>query len=283
MAVIAVVAMGEMGAGVAHRLVERGAHVLTSLAGRSAASAERARAAGVEIVDDAALIARADMVLSIVPPAVAATTAERFLPLVERATNKPVFIDCNAVAPQTLQAIAEPFLQRVLPFGDASIIGTAPRANGYSPRLYMCGPIAREAEILKTFGVETRFVSNTLGDAKAIKMAYAGITKGLLAIGASMALGAARAGAAAGFIAELSDSQPEIYAWLAKALPTIYAKAYRWDGEMREIAAFLEPERGAADMLSGAATLYQHIAEAHREGPQSEIIAILDRFAKPSR
>ena len=40
---------------------------------------------------------------------------------------------------------------------------------------------------------------------------------------------------------------------------------------------------GAADMLTGAATLYQHIAEANRAGPQSEIIAILDRFVKPAR
>ncbi len=71
MTVIAVVAMGEMGAGVAARLVERGARVLTSLAGRSSASEGRAKAAGVSIVDDAALIAEAEMLLSIVPPSVA--------------------------------------------------------------------------------------------------------------------------------------------------------------------------------------------------------------------
>ena len=61
-------------------------------------------------------------------------------------------------------------------------------------------------------------------------------------------------------------------------LPSMYNKAYRWDGEMREIAKFLQPEQGASTMLSGAADLYEHIAADHRAGPQSEIISTLDRF-----
>jgi putative dehydrogenase len=61
----------------------------------------------------------------------------------------------------------------------------------------------------------------------------------------------------------------------------MYAKAYRWDDEMREISRFLEPERGAADMLAGAAVLYQHVAEDNRVGAQSEILSILNRFVEP--
>jgi hypothetical protein len=61
-------------------------------------------------------------------------------------------------------------------------------------------------------------------------------------------------------------------------LPFMYDKAYRWDGEMREIAKFLLPEQGASNMLGGAADLYEHIATANREGPQSEIMSKLNRF-----
>lgn len=276
---IAIVAMGEMGSGVAGRLVEKGARVLTSLDGRSAASAERARSVGVEVVGDAGLIHGADLFLSIVPPASAMETAQRFLPLIAAAPNRPTYIDCNAVAPQTLHEMAAPFLRQGLPFGDASIIGIAPKP-GYSPKLYMSGPIAGEAETLGALGLETRIVSAKLGDASALKMAFAGITKGIQAIGTSMALGAARAGAADAFVAELKDTLPEIYAWLCKMLPAMYAKAYRWDDEMREIAKFLEPEEGAATMLKGAAELYQHVAEDNRTGPESEIISILSRFVK---
>ncbi len=278
---IAVVAMGEMGSSIARRLVDRGARVLTSLEGRSAASAERAKAAGVETLSDAELIEQAQVFLSIVPPSLAAATAERFVSRIEHAAGKPAFIDCNAISPQTLHAIATPFLQRGLTFIDASIIGMPPK-EGYSPRIYMSGPIAGEADTLNALGLEVRVISTALGDASTVKMAYAGITKGFQALAASMALGAARAGAAECFVDELRDSQPQLYAWLLKMLPSMYAKAYRWDGEMREIAKFLEPERGASEMLAGAAALYQHIAEEHRIGPQSEIISILDRFVKKS-
>jgi 3-hydroxyisobutyrate dehydrogenase-like beta-hydroxyacid dehydrogenase len=278
MTVIAVVAMGEMGTGVAQRLAQRGARVLTSLDGRSAASAKRATEAGVTVTDDAALIAEAEMFLSIVPPAVAGATAERYLPLIQKARRKPVYIDCNAIAPQTLSAIAKTFAEKSLPFLDASIIGGAPRPGGPSPRLYMSGPISGEASMLEGLGIETRVLSATLGDASAIKMSYAGITKGFLALGASMALGAGRNGAQESLVAELKASQPLLYGLLSKSLPSMYDKAYRWDGEMREIAKFLLPEKGASAMLAGAADLYEHIAEDNRAGPQSEIISSLNRF-----
>src|SRR5262245_56015481 len=185
MTVIAVVAMGEMGAGVARRLVERGARVLTSLAGRSEASARRTNAAGVTVTDDATLIAESEMLLSIVPPSVAGATAERFLPLIEKAARKPVYIDCNAIAPQTLATIAKMFNARGLPFLDASIIGAAPKSDGSSPRLYMSGPIKGEGDTLKQLGIDTRVLSTALGDASTLKMSYAGITKGFQALGAS--------------------------------------------------------------------------------------------------
>ncbi|MEZ5763416.1 MAG: DUF1932 domain-containing protein [Xanthobacteraceae bacterium] len=278
MSVIAVVAMGEMGSGFAQRLNERGARVLTSLAGRSAASEKRAKAAGTILTDDAGLIAEADMLLSIVPPAAAGATAERFLPLIEKAARKPVYIDCNAIAPQTLAEIAKLFAAKNLPFIDGSIIGAAPKPDGSSPRLYMSGPIKGEAETLKQLGIDTRVLSTTLGDASTLKMSYAGITKGFQALGASMALGAGRNGAADSLVEELKFSQPQLYGWLSKSMPTMYDKAYRWDGEMKEISKFLLPEQGASRMLAGAAELYEHIAEDNRAGPQSEIISLLNRF-----
>jgi 3-hydroxyisobutyrate dehydrogenase-like beta-hydroxyacid dehydrogenase len=231
----------------------------------------------VTATDDSALI-ETDIFLSIVPPAAAGATAERFLPLIAKAGKKPVYIDCNAIAPQTLNAIARRFVELKLPFADVGIIGAPPRRDGSSPKFYMSGPITNEAETLKQLGLDTRVLSNNLGDASALKMSYAGITKGFQALGSAMALGAGRNGAADSLIAELKDSQPQLYGWLCRMLPFMYDKAYRWDGEMREIAKFLLPEQGASNMLSGAADLYEHIAAANREGPQSEIMSKLNRF-----
>jgi L-threonate 2-dehydrogenase len=282
MTAIAVVSMGEMGSGIAGLLVENGARVLTSLEGRSAASLRRADAAGVENLDDAEMIEQAELVLSIVPPSAAGTTAERFLPLIKRSKGKPMFLECNAIAPQTVLALSKPFAEQSLRFGDAAILGLSPKIRGTSPRFYMSGPVQPEADLLCSFGLDTIVLSGALGDASALKMAYAGINKGFQAIGTAMILGATRNGAADSLIAELQDSQPEFYVWLSKRLPAMYSKAYRWDDEMREIAKFLEPERGAVGMLTGAADLYNHIATEFREGAGSEIISAIDRFAKPS-
>jgi L-threonate 2-dehydrogenase len=277
---IAIVAMGEMGSAVARRLTERGARVVTSLDGRSAASAERARGASVEILGDAELVREAEIILSIVPPIAAIATATRFANLIAPLERRPVYIDCNAIAPQTLQTIAEQFAPRALPIVDGSIIGAPPRP-GYSPKLYLSGDGAAAAETLTRFGIDARLISPRLGDASALKMAFGGLIKGFQALGAAMAIGAARAGAETLFLAEVRETLPSLYDFLAKMLPSMYAKAYRWDDEMLEISRFLEPEEGAAEMLSGAAALFRSIAAAQRIGPHSEIIGILNAFVAP--
>ena len=81
--VLAVIAAGGMGSAVGKRLAENGVRVLTSLEGRSAASAARAKAAGMVAASDPE-IATADIVLSIVPPGEALPLAQRLAPGLER-------------------------------------------------------------------------------------------------------------------------------------------------------------------------------------------------------
>src|SRR5882672_3084150 len=95
---VAVVAQGAMGAGVGGRLAERGLRVVTSLEGRSAESAQRAKAAGMVAVSDQEL-ARADYFLSILPPSVALALAERMAALIAPGNHKPVYVVCIVVRP----------------------------------------------------------------------------------------------------------------------------------------------------------------------------------------
>ena len=105
--IIVVIAAGEMGAAIGQRLRLRGASVRTSLKGRSDATIARAKAAGlVAIEDDAALVADADFVLSVMPPGEAKNLAKRLAPVLTALPRKPVFADCNAVAPETVRDIA---------------------------------------------------------------------------------------------------------------------------------------------------------------------------------
>ncbi len=276
---VAVIAMGEMGAGIAARLTSRGARVLTNLGGRSEASARRAADAGVEVVDtDDALVSAADFVLSIVPPARAEELSQRLLPAIARAARKPLFVDCNAVAPQTVKAIAAPFEAAGLPFADAGIIGGPPTAAGYTPVLYASGPTAGYLVRLTNYVLDVRAFAKGIGDASALKMAYAGTTKGASAVMISMMLGAARHGVADAFAAEMAASQKGRLEAAVANLPSIFRKAYRWDGEMEEIAKFLAPETGGAAIFNGAAELYRRLAEDVAAGPASDRLATLAAF-----
>ena len=276
---VAVIAMGEMGAGVAGRLVERGAAVRTSLRGRSSASAARAAEAGVEVFqDDQALVAGADFILSIVPPARAGELAKRLLPAIRKSGGRPLYADCNAVAPQTVLQIAAPFLAAGLPFADAGILGGPPNAQGYNPRIYASGETAGYLARLNNYGLDFKPFSKVVGDASALKMAFAGCTKGSTAVAISMMLGAARAGVAETLWKEIEADRPGLLSGAVRQLPMVFKKAYRWDGEMEEIAKFLSAETGGSKIFKGAADLYRAIAKDFAEGPEAERMALLDQF-----
>ena len=278
---VAIIAMGEMGAGVARRLTDHGVRVLTNLEGRSAASAGRARAAGVEAVDDDQdLVAGADFVLSIVPPARAGDLAQRLLPAIRAANPKLVYVDCNAVAPKTVEAIAAPFAAAGLSFVDAGVIGGPPVPGGYTPRIYASGAKAEAFAGLARYGLEIPVLSDRVGDASALKMAYAGTTKGAHAVMISMMLGAVRSGVGEAFAAEMAYSQAGRLEAAVRQMPMVLKKAYRWDGEMEEIARFLEPETGGSRIFEGAAELYRALAKDVGEGPGSERLELLGRYSK---
>ena len=118
---VAIIAPGNMGAGIGLRLTENKVTVLTSLAGRSATSAKRAQEAGMHPVEERAL-AEADFLLSIVPPGDALALAKRLAPVLTAANKKPVYVECNAVSPPTMLKIADEIATTGCPFVGAGII-----------------------------------------------------------------------------------------------------------------------------------------------------------------
>jgi 3-hydroxyisobutyrate dehydrogenase-like beta-hydroxyacid dehydrogenase len=280
--IIVVIAAGEMGAAIGQRLRLRGASVRTSLNGRSDTTIARAKAAGlVAIEDDAALVADADFVLSVMPPGEAKNLAMRLAPVLTALPRKPVFADCNAVAPETVRGIAAVVAPTGCVFADIGIVGGPPPKEGdASPRLYVSGEGARRALGLKDFGLDLRLVEGGIGEASAVKMGYACMTKGSQAIGAAMMLGAMRNRVAPAVKEALGDSLPELLGYSSRQMPRMFPKAYRWVAEMEEISKFLAADPGASQMLAGAAKLYQQIAkdfEAHAAGGT---VATIEGFLK---
>jgi putative dehydrogenase len=275
---VAIIAPGNMGAAVGARLTEHKITVLTSLAGRSAESAARAKAAGMTAVADAQLM-EADFLLSIVPPGDAVALAKRLAPLLTAANKKPVYVDCNAVSPRTMLEIAEVVAATGSPFVGAAIIGPPPKPGTSNTKFYASGPAAGLFAKLNDYGLIVRVLDGALTAASALKMSYAGITKGFTALGAAMMLAAAREGSAAALKAELAESQPALLGFLTRQTPAMYGKAYRWVVELDEIAAFVGADYPENAMLSAAARLYERIAD-DVEGGKKEVGA-MDAFLKP--
>jgi putative dehydrogenase len=279
--VVAVIAPGAMGAAVGKRLVDNGLKVLTSLTGRSRETAARAKAAGMVAANDEE-IAATDFILSILPPGDALALAERFVPLLKASNAKPVYVDCNAINPKTVERVAAAVAPTECPFVDAGIIGQPPKPGDAGPRFYASGAAAPRFATLRDYGLDVRVLDGALRAASALKMSYAGITKGTQAIGAAMMLAATRAGSADALFDELQSSQKELFPWLKRSLAQMPPKAYRWVAEMQEIAGFVGDDPAASELYEGAAHFYEKFVEDFENGDKKEAAALAKFLGKGS-
>ena len=275
---VAIIAPGNMGAGIGRRLTEHKVTVLTSLAGRTKDTAKRALEAGMQAAEDRAL-AEADFLMSIIPPGDALSLAQRLAPALTAANRKPVYVECNAVSPATMLKIADVVLATGCAFVGAGIIGPPPKPGSTNTKIYASGPAAKDVAVLNRYGLIVRVLEGPITAASAMKMSYAGITKGFTALGATMMLAAARGGSAAALKAELAESRPDLLRYLSNQVPAMYSKAYRWVAELDEIASFVGAEKPEHEMLAAAARLYERIA-ADFEGEKKETDALDDFLDK---
>jgi 3-hydroxyisobutyrate dehydrogenase-like beta-hydroxyacid dehydrogenase len=263
-------AQGGMGAATAARLVQSGVEVRTITKGRSAASAERAAKAGMRSVSEDEFV-DVDFILSIVPPAEAVPLAKSLAPALMRLERKPIYVDLNAINPNTAMMVEMVVAPSRCRFVDGGIIGLPPRPDGYSPVYYVSGPEAEKVTALREFGLKISVLDGPVGAASALKMAYAGITKGLIGLATSMILAAHRAGISEALYAELGVSQQAHLAAFRRTVPDMFGKAGRWVAEMEEIVGFAGGDgRPEGDLYAALARLYERIGKDFA-GPKTEI------------
>ena len=251
-----------MGSGVGAVLHEHGLRVLTCLAGRGAGSRARAAQVGIEDVPDLEVLVReCDIVLSIVPPAVAGAVADQVAAAVRTTHAEVLYADCNAIAPKTAIAISQTMLDAGARFADGGIIGGPP--NRSANRTYTSGPGARELERLRDFGLDIRVLEGGVGKASGIKMCYAAMTKGLQALGAEILVAARLLEVEDELRAEqnLGSDLATVRRFVERALPSMPPKAYRWIGEMEEIARCFEDLGMPGRLMLGAADVYTNFRD----------------------
>lgn len=270
---VSILAPGVMGAAMATSLVNNGVEVRTTLSGRSQESHSRARAAGMTVVSEDAVV-DVDFLLSIVPPKMALTLARDLEPALERAKRKPVYVDCNAISPSTVAEIAAIVQKTGTTFVDGSIIGMPPKPRYAGPAVYVSGHDAGSLQVLTQVGLFIRVLTAPIGAASALKMSYGGITKGLIALGSAMILGAEKAGVSRPLYDEMARSQPHLLQSFSRSIPDMFPKAARWVAEMEEISYFLDSETPQGRMFQNISDLYVDLADD--QGTAS--IEVLARF-----
>jgi 3-hydroxyisobutyrate dehydrogenase-like beta-hydroxyacid dehydrogenase len=285
---IAIMSPGDMGHAVAAMLRAHGLRVITCLAGRSPRTVALAEQAGIEpVADDDKLVREADLLLSILVPAQAEPLARRFAAAIERTGEAIVYVDCNATAPQTARRIGALVEAAGARFVDAGIVGPPPRA-GTRTVFYASGGHAKSFAALRDFGLDVRPVGERPGDASAVKMCYAALTKGTTALMTELSVAAERLGVAAVLRREFSESQQAALERMIANVPAMVPKAHRWVGEMEEIARTFADCGLTPKTFQGAAEIFDFVAqtslgkaspEQWRDEDRSfeEIVALLAR------
>jgi 3-hydroxyisobutyrate dehydrogenase-like beta-hydroxyacid dehydrogenase len=216
-----------MGSAIGATLAAHAETVIWASEGRSAATAERARSGGLEDAGSVEeLCRRSDVILSICPPHAAVEVAGSVKAFAG------IYVDANAVSPATAQSI-ERLVDRCV---DGGIIGPPPVEPG-TTRLYLSGGEAeRVADLFAGTTLDARVVSPEIGAASAVKMAFAGWTKGSSALLLAIRALARAEGVEDTLLDEWRTSLPHLEEQSVAAGRSAQKKGWRWIGEMEEIA-----------------------------------------------
>jgi 3-hydroxyisobutyrate dehydrogenase-like beta-hydroxyacid dehydrogenase len=258
MATVGLLHPGDMGGVVGACAKAAGQRVLWASAGRSAGTRERAAAAGLEDAGTvAALLAASDVVLSICPPHAAVDLAREVA--AQRFTG--LYVDGNAVAPATAREVGAIVERGGAAFVDGGLIGPPPRSAG-TTRLYLSGREAkRVVGLFEGSALEAIAVSDAPGAASALKMVYAAVTKGTSALLMAVRALAASEGVDDALLAEWGRSQPDLPKKSEAAARDNARKAWRFVGEMDEIAATFEAAGLPGGFHQAAGEIYRRLAD----------------------
>jgi len=268
---------GAMGASVGAALVAAGHCVRWAAAGRSEATRKRAARAKLLEADDVALVVReSEWIVCVCPPDAARDVAEQVL----AAGFRGLYVDANAIAPQTARAIGELIEDGGADFVDAGVVGP-PAWSSDTTHLHLAGVRAEEvAAAFAGTNVEARVLPGDAGAASALKMAFAGWSKGSTALLANVWALAREAGVHQELLAEWEKFAPDLPGRLRAALPASAPKAWRFAGEMNEIAETYEAAGLPGGFHRAAAEVYQRLASFKDESATVSSDAVADRLRK---
>ncbi|NNF79733.1 MAG: NAD(P)-dependent oxidoreductase [Rhizobiales bacterium] len=257
---IAILMPGDMGHGVGRALREHGKRVITPLDGRSDRTKGLAKAAGLlDVGSTSDAVSEADLILSILPPSSAISQAQQVAEAMASTGAKPCYVDCNAVSPDTAIRIGEIISGAGAPFIDCGIIGLAPGKGG-GTRFYVSGTDTAPMLALHGLGFDVSSVGDEPGRASALKMSYAGLTKGTWTLHTAVLLAAQQLGVLPELLEEFRISQAATLRDMETRVSRLPADSGRWIAEMEEIASTFASAGVTPGFHEGAAEMFRLLA-----------------------
>ena len=254
---LGVVSPGDMGHVVGSVVANKGYRVITFLDGRSDVTRRRAERSSLEDVGSLVnLIREADVILSILPPEVALDFAGEAADCMRDLGASPLFSDCNAISPETTLKIDTLMKNAGSSFVKVGIIGPPPR-RGVTTKFYASGSHTGQLAFLDGDGISYRPLGDEITRAAALKMCYAGLTKGTMTLQTSVLTVGKLLGIGDELQAEFSDSQKFHWDLMNKRVPFYAADAGRWAGEMDEISKTFMDVGVSGNLHRGAAEVFR--------------------------
>ncbi len=261
LAKIGVVSPGDMGQAIATRLKQSGLEVFAALSGRSERTKRLAADAGISDLGTLEqLVAKCDMIISVLNPGEALSVARATAAAMKAAGRAIAYADLNAVSPQTAHEMDQAVSAAGGMFIDGGIIGPPPRSENNRPRIYVSGPYATLFDQIRHPNLLVRVLSERVGDASGVKMCYGAMTKGTTALAVELLMAARKLGVEQALEKELRESRNDVFEWQMKNIAVMPPKAYRWVPEMQEIAKTFGELGMTRRIFEGATDMYQLIA-----------------------
>jgi 3-hydroxyisobutyrate dehydrogenase-like beta-hydroxyacid dehydrogenase len=266
---------GAMGISLAASVQNSGAPVYWASEGRSPQT--QARAEKYDLIDAetvAQLCETCSAIISICPPHAAEDVAAEVL----AHDFKGLYLDANAISPQRVQRIGEKMAEAGVSFVDGSVIG-GPAWEPGKTWLYLSGAEAETAAELFSAGpLETYVIGDTVGDASAVKMCFAAYTKGSSALLSAIVALAEALGVRDTLETQWSRGGSDFAEGTRERVRRTTAKAWRFEGEMHEIADTFEHVGLPDGFHRAAAEVYRRTAQ-FKDSPQTppleEVLAAL--------
>jgi len=248
---------GEMGISVAATAINSKHQVFWVSQGRSSKTRSRAEKYSlIEVNSLSRLCQRCEIVLSICPPQAAEDVAR----LVIETGFKGLYLDANAIAPQRSIKMGQIMKTAGIRFVDGGIIG-GPAWTPKETWLYLAGDHAEEiASCFANGPLETKVIGNEIGKASALKMCYAAYTKGTTALLAAILAASDVLGVRENLYEQWDMDNEGFSEQVNQRVKRVTAKAWRFEGEMREIALTLQEAGMPSEFHEAAAEIYHRMA-----------------------